>query len=221
MNWIWQINSVVSRPVSFNEFFFLLLFRSCISSYPEKTISSCDYKQPGPWPVPNRVDSGQLLSALFSSHDIKGHVTWGPKSQVPLVLASIGLVSPRETIKIWLDINKSGSWLFRTQILAGVVLKVGSSFLLDPIPNTSPELRLQKVLSCRYPCHTWDLGLGTPCDPTLSYSWVLDGSYISRTPSSQPLVDGIRVGFNNSVRAQTRVQINIKQLCWSRANFLH
>ena len=27
---------------------------------------------------------------------------------------------------------------------------------------------LQKVLPCRHPCCTWDLGLGTPCEPALT-----------------------------------------------------
>ena len=39
---------------------------------------------------------------------------------------------------------------------------VGSSCLLDPTLNTSPKHHLQKALPCRHPCHTWDLGLGTP-----------------------------------------------------------
>jgi hypothetical protein len=53
---------------------------------------------------------------------------------------------------------KVGSWLFYAKIFMGLVLKVGSSFLLD----TSPEPHLQKVLSCWHPCHTWSLGLGAP-----------------------------------------------------------
>ena len=42
------------------------------------------------------------------------------------------------------------------------MLRVESSFLLDPTLNTSPKPHLQKVLWCRHPCHTWDLELGTP-----------------------------------------------------------
>ena len=38
---------------------------------------------------------------------------------------------------------------------------LGLAFLFDTTLNTSPKLRLQKVLPCRHPCHTWDLGLGT------------------------------------------------------------
>ena len=41
------------------------------------------------------------------------------------------------------------------------VLSVRSNFLLDPTLNTSPRPCLQKVLPCRHPCHTCDLGLGT------------------------------------------------------------
>ena len=43
----------------------------------------------------------------------------------------------------------------------GIVLRIGSSFLLDPTLNTSPKPRLQKMLPSRHQCHTWDLGFGT------------------------------------------------------------
>ena len=36
---------------------------------------------------------------------------------------------------------------------------------------TSPCL--QKVLPCRHPCHTWDWGFETPCEPTLSIKVIL------------------------------------------------
>ena len=56
----------------------------------------------------------------------------------------------------------------------GLVLRFRSSFWLDPTLNTSPKPHLQKVLSCRHLCHTWDLGLGTPCNmacrPTRKWS---------------------------------------------------
>ena len=44
------------------------------------------------------------------------------------------------------------------------MLTVGSNFLLNPTRNTSPQPHLQQVLPCRQPCHTWDLGLGNPCE---------------------------------------------------------
>ena len=37
-----------------------------------------------------------------------------------------------------------------------------SSFFMDPTLNTSPEPHIPKGWMCRHPCHTWDLGLGTP-----------------------------------------------------------
>jgi hypothetical protein len=57
-----------------------------------------------------------------------------------------------------LVIIKGGSWLFCAKIITILVLRVGSSFLLIPTLNTSPEPYLQKVLPCRHPCHTCDLG---------------------------------------------------------------
>ena len=47
---------------------------------------------------------------------------------------------------------------------SGFLLRVGCSFLLHPTFNTSLESHLQKVLSCRHLCRTWDWGLGTPCE---------------------------------------------------------
>jgi len=44
----------------------------------------------------------------------------------------------------------------------GLVLRVESSFWLDPTLNTSLKPHLQKALPCGHACHsTWDLGLGT------------------------------------------------------------
>jgi hypothetical protein len=51
----------------------------------------------------------------------------------------------------------------------------GSSLLLDPTPNTSPKPHLQKVLPCRHPCHTWDLGLRTLCDAVSPNFHALNG----------------------------------------------
>ena len=46
----------------------------------------------------------------------------------------------------------------QTKKIVGLVLRVGTTFLLGPTLNTSPEPHLQKVLPCGHPCHTWDLG---------------------------------------------------------------
>ena len=61
---------------------------------------------------------------------------------------------PHETVKVWLIIIEVGSWICK--IFAGVVLTIGSSFLLGPTLDTSPKPHLQKVLLCRHPCYTWD-----------------------------------------------------------------
>jgi hypothetical protein len=71
---------------------------------------------------------------------------------------------PQGTTKIWLNIIKVGSWSFYAKIFVGLGLRVGSSFLLDPTCNASPKPRLQKVLPCRHPCHSWGLRLGTLCE---------------------------------------------------------
>ena len=54
---------------------------------------------------------------------------------------------PQVITKIWLNIIKGISWLFYAQIFTGLGLRVGSSFLLDPTPNTSLKLDLQKKVA--------------------------------------------------------------------------
>ena len=49
-------------------------------------------------------------------------------------------------------------------MFVALVLKYGSSFLLNPTLNTSYKPPLHKVLLCTHPCHTWDLRLGSPCE---------------------------------------------------------
>ena len=99
-----------------------------------------------------------------------GLITWTPKSPNPTHGSKSQhggkgpTFEPQETIKKWLMIIKVKSWLFWAKTCAGVVLRVGSSFLLDPLSTQVPSLNVQKVLPCRPPCHTWDLGLGTPCE---------------------------------------------------------
>ena len=44
--------------------------------------------------------------------------------------------------------------------------EVGSSFLLTRSTGLKPYL--QKVLPCKHPCHSSDLGLGTPCELALN-----------------------------------------------------
>ena len=40
--------------------------------------------------------------------------------------------------------------------------------------HSSPKPHLQKVLPCKHACHTWDLGLGTPCEVVSSNFHALD-----------------------------------------------
>jgi hypothetical protein len=58
---------------------------------------------------------------------------------------------PQETMDTW-------SWLFYVKMLTQLVLRVGSSCSLNPTLSTSPKPYLQKVLPCRHPWDTWDLG---------------------------------------------------------------
>jgi len=48
--------------------------------------------------------------------------------------------------------------------LWGLCWELGIIFLLDPTLDASPKLHFQRMLSCRYSCHTWDLWLESPCE---------------------------------------------------------
>ena len=67
-------------------------------------------------------------------------------------------IEPQQTIKARFSSIKIRSCLFYAKKFLGLVLRVGSSFLLNPTLNMRPEPHLQKVLPCRHPCHTWNLG---------------------------------------------------------------
>ena len=56
----------------------------------------------------------------------------------------VSTFKPQETIKIWYIIIKVGSCLFYAKLFMVLVLRVGSSFLLDPTLHTSPKPHLQK-----------------------------------------------------------------------------
>ena len=98
-------------------------------------------------------------------YDTKVWFTWSPHPKSTHVSkfpneGKISTFEPQETIRIRLIIIEVGSWLFYAQNILGTCIESSSSFLLNPTLNTSPKPHLQKVLPCRHPCHTWDLGLG-------------------------------------------------------------
>ena len=76
----------------------------------------------------------------------------------------VSTFEPQDIIKTWLTIIEGRSSLFYAKLFVGLMLGVGSSFLLNPTLDTSAKSHLQKVLSYRHPCHTWNLGLGTTCE---------------------------------------------------------
>ena len=90
----------------------------------------------------------------------------------------VSTFEPQKIVTIWLTIIKFISWLFYTKLHAE--LGVQSSKKLDPTLNRSPKPHLQKVVPNRHMCHTWDLGLGTPCAVTSPKS-MLSTTQIART----------------------------------------
>ena len=101
----------------------------------------------GKWPASRSV----LATLRAGSHGVPSQKSQSPshvsKSQYG---GKVETFEPQEIIKLSSIIIEDRCWL----IFAGLVLRVGSSFLLDPTLNTGPKAHLQKVLRCRHPYHT-------------------------------------------------------------------
>jgi hypothetical protein len=84
------------------------------------------------------------------------------ESRVPLMSASPNTeaksqhLSLRKILNYALNSLKVEFLLFYANNLR-IVLRIGSSFLLDPTLNTSPKPRLQTMLPSRHQCHTLEL----------------------------------------------------------------
>ena len=82
-------------------------------------------------------------------------------SQVPILThvsksqhgGKVPTFEPQATIEMWL-IFISRTLIILCRIYVGLDL-----WKLDPTLNTSSKPHLQKMLPCKHPCHTWDLGL--------------------------------------------------------------
>jgi hypothetical protein len=72
--------------------------------------------------------------------------------------ANSQLLSFKSLLKVWY-LRDLGYFMQRN--LMTCVLRWIQLYARPPL-NTSPKPRLQKVLPCKYPCCTWDLGLGAP-----------------------------------------------------------
>ena len=94
----------------------------------------------------------------------------------------------------------------------------GLAFLLDPTRNTSPKPHLQKVLPCKHPCQSWDLGLGTPCESRLGTSMLstVENAWIDLmwlgTPWEPALNVVLRAGLHYGGEAPGHEKNGISQL---------
>jgi hypothetical protein len=70
---------------------------------------------------------------------------------------------PQDIIEICLIVIKMDLWILMRKYLRDLCWELGLAFCLTHL-DTSPKIDLQRMYSCRHPCHTWDLGLGTPCE---------------------------------------------------------
>jgi hypothetical protein len=126
-----------------------------------------------------------------------------PKSQVPRPThvsksrhgGKTPTFEPQETIQMWLIVVKVGSWLVDAKIFVGRVLRLGSSFLLDPALNTSPKPHLRKTLPWKHPPASRHVASslcllpgvltacshGVPCPIHVSKSW-----HGSKVPTFEP-----------------------------------
>jgi hypothetical protein len=93
---------------------------------------------------------------------LQGRFTWGPKFQHG---GQVPIFEPQDTVKIWLVIIKVGLY-FMQKYAQDLLGELGLAFCSTQASTQAPSLKphLQKVLSCKHPCHTWDLRLGTPCE---------------------------------------------------------
>ena len=98
----------------------------------------------------------------WGQNHVQGPRLWAGSHEVPIpnMEAKSQLLSLTKALKYGLYSLKADLDYLMQKHLSGLVLRVGSSFLLEPTLNTSPKSHLQKSLPCRHPCHTWDLGLG-------------------------------------------------------------
>ena len=149
----------------------LLVARWRSHSLPILTFPS-HYICKGLFPPPLRsnilVGSEPIIVSSCCSHQHTWwliHVGSQVPSQVPLMRASLDmeaksqLLSLKTPLKYGLySLKHDHDYVMLNMI--GLVLRVRSSFLLNPTLNTSPKPHLQKVFPCRPPCHTWNLGLG-------------------------------------------------------------
>jgi hypothetical protein len=86
-------------------------------------------------------------------------ICMGPQALSPNMKSKSRLLSLKKPLECGICSLKS--ILMFCNKFSWLVLRVGYSFLLHPTFNTSLEPHLQKVLSCRHMCCTWDLGLRT------------------------------------------------------------
>ena len=110
--------------------------------------------------------------------------------QIPLMLASPNIKTKSQLMLA------SQILIIICKIFVKLVLRDGSSFLLDPTLNTSLKPHFQKVLSCGCPCHTWviwffillwdSLTEGRQCMPTPSFCQV-ERRFHNRELNHQPL----------------------------------
>ena len=99
----------------------------------------------GPW---------QLLELIWIYFRAGSHGVPSPKSQHG---GEVPTFEPQETIWIWFVYVQVVSSLYYAE-------PHGTCWESRSTLNTSSKPHLQKVLPCRYSCHTWDLGLGAPCE---------------------------------------------------------
>ena len=83
------------------------------------------------------------------AHYTKAGFTWVPKSQEPLMFASSNMEAKSQLVSLnkssnIVNYHKGRIWILMQKISAGLVLRVGFRFSLDPTLNTSPKPHLQK-----------------------------------------------------------------------------
>jgi hypothetical protein len=103
-----------------------------------------------------------MMGLRASSHRSQvPSLTYASKSQNGGKVSTCG---SQVTTKVWLVIIKAKSWLFLCKYVCSLGWKLGLAFCSTQLTTQVPSLTSEKMMPCRHPCHSWDLGLGTPCE---------------------------------------------------------
>jgi hypothetical protein len=97
----------------------------------------------------------KLYSGCWACRHIKFVVPSPTHVNIPQYGGKVPTFEHQGPINNMVHTHSSDIFILHAKTFLGFSLNVGSSFLLDPTPDTSPKPHLQKVMPYRHPYHTW------------------------------------------------------------------